>query len=150
MDTLDEIERDVNDVEDTEVDTEENVECMAASVCEEDTEENIECMVASVLRGPVAKKRKSYSRETKLAAIQYYHECNNKYHTAKNFNIKPSTFRGWLKNAAKIKEVLGKVGCGRKAFWPDMEEESYRQYKKLRSEGLKVKGWLFEAKSEEL
>ena len=40
---------------------------------------------------PVAKTRKSYSRETKLAAIQYYSECKNKYCTAKQFNVKAST-----------------------------------------------------------
>jgi transposase-like protein len=98
-------------------------------------------------------KRKSYSRETKLAAVQYFKQCNNKYQTAKRFHVKPSTLRGWLQNAAKIKAShrgTRKIGCGRKAFWPDMEEELYLQYQKLRSDGLKVKGWWFEAKSKEL
>ncbi len=48
-------------------------------------------------------KRKSYSRKTKLAATQAYHECQNKYKT--RFGIKPSTLRGWLQNETKIHTV---------------------------------------------
>lgn len=99
---------------------------------------------------PVAKKRKSYSRETKLAAIQYYRECKNKYRTAKK---KSSTLRGWLKQEEKIKKShrgTRKAGCGRKAFWPDMEEELFRQYRELRDKGLKVKFWWFRSKSKDL
>ena len=64
-------------------------------------------------------KYKSYSRETKLAAIQAYHKCQNKYKTAKKFGIKPSTLRGWLQNETKIQSSSRdsrKVGCGRMAF----------------------------------
>ena len=71
-------------------------------------------------------KCKSYSRETKLEAIQLYHECGNKYKTAKTFGLQPSTLRGWLQNEAKIQASsrgTRKVGSGRKAFWPDMENE---------------------------
>ena len=98
-------------------------------------------------------KRKSYSRERKLEAIQLYHECGNKYKTAKTFGVQPSTLRGWLQNEAKIQASSRgrrKVGSGRKAFWPDMESELHRQYRELREKGLKVKAWWFEAKSKEL
>ena len=98
-------------------------------------------------------KRKSYSRERKLEAIQLYHECGNKYKTAKTFGVQPSTLRGWLQNETKIRASsrgTRKVGSGRKVFWPDMESELLRQYRELREKGLKVKAWWFEAKSKEL
>ena len=60
-------------------------------------------------------KRKSYSRESKMAALQYFHECNNKYKTAKKFGVNPATLRGWLKNETKIKSSqrgTRKIGCG--------------------------------------
>ncbi len=108
---------------------------------------------ADIELGVSKDKRKSYSRETKLAAIQSYHECHNKYKTAKKFGIKPSTLRGWLQNETKIQESSRgsrKVDCGIKAFWPDMEDEFHRQYRELREKGLKIKGWWFEAKLKEL
>ena len=98
-------------------------------------------------------KRKSYSRETKLAAIQFYHECSNKYKTAKTFGIRSSTLRGWIQHEAKIQASsrgTRRAGSGRTAFWPDMEAELHRQYRELREKGLKVKAWWFEAKSKEL
>lgn len=118
------------------------------SDCEDSNEANSElhdgCANAEsgTPEGPAPKKRKSYSREMKLAAINYYSECKNKYSTAKKFCVKPSTLRGWLKHADKIRAShrgTRKVGCGRKAFWPDMEEELHRQYRELRDKGLKVK-----------
>lgn len=47
-------------------------------------------------------KRKSYCREMKLSALQYFHECNNKYKTANKFGVSGSTFRGWLKNETRF------------------------------------------------
>lgn len=98
-------------------------------------------------------KRKSYQRETKLEAVQYYHQCNNKYKTAKMFGISPATLRGWLQNQERITSSsrgAKKIGSGRKAFWPDMEEDLYRQYRQLKGKGLTVKSWWFEAQSREL
>ena len=43
-------------------------------------------------------RRKSYDRETKLETIKYFNRCSNKYKTAKQFGITPTTLRGWLKN----------------------------------------------------
>ena len=98
-------------------------------------------------------KRKSYSRETKLAAIQFYHESHNKYKTTKRFGIKPSMLHGWLQNETKNKSSSRgsrKVGCGSSAFWADMKDELHHQYREFRDKGLKVKSWWFEAKSKEL
>ena len=98
-------------------------------------------------------KCNSYSRETKLAAIQYYHKCKNNYKTAKKFSIKSPMHHGWLQNETKIQKssrVSRKVGCGRGAFWPDMGDELHQQFCELHEKGLKVKNWWFKAKSKEL
>ena len=69
-----------------------------------------------------ADKQKSYSRETKLAALQFYHECQNKYKTAKKFGIKPSTLRGVVNKSCTWRyihmgyynsKVSGRLALGR-------------------------------------
>ena len=98
-------------------------------------------------------KRKSYSRETKLAAIQEYHESRNKYQTAKKVGVNPSTLRGWIQNEDKIQSSSRgsrKVGCGRAPFWPDMEDELHRQYRKVVEKRQKVKSYWFETMSKKL
>ena len=95
-------------------------------------------------------KRKNYCRETKLAAIQFYHECEQQIQDGEDVW---STLRGWIQHEAKIQASsrgTRRAGSGRIAFWTDMEAELHRQYRELCEKGLKVKAWWFEAKSKEL
>ena len=105
----------------------------------------------------VAKKslRRAYSKEKKLAVLQYYHKCNcNKYKTCQKFGIaKPSLIR-WIKSEELIRK--GKKGAkrigggGRRPFWPDVEEKLVSEFKELRQKGLKVRHYWFATRSKQL
>lgn len=91
--------------------------------------------------------RKSYSRETKLDIISFYHvNARNLYQTAKKFSLNTKTILRWLKDEENIRE--SKKCCRRvklkcRGRYPDVEERLYDDLKQLRRKGLKVKGWWF-------
>ena len=117
-----------------------------------------ETMAASVqqtlggLPFSTTKRRKSYTREFKLEVVKFYRE-NNLYQTAKQFLLNTKTIGCWVADEDQIKKsrkALKRVTHTRKCQFPDLEEELYRNYKKLRRQGLKVKGFWFRARAKQL
>ena len=89
-------------------------------------------------------KRRSYTREKKLQILQAYYQNNcNKYKTCKTFGVSKQCLIRWVRNEEQIKkgrEGSKRVkGCGRKAFWPDVEVILANEFQELRKKGLKVK-----------
>lgn len=114
--------------------------------------------------------RKSYTREFKLEVVKFK-ETNNLYQTCKFFKLNSKTVLRWVKDREKIKK--GKKGSKhiqhqRRADYPEMEEELYKEYKELRKKGLftstaivscnsyrvliglKVKGYWFKTRAKQL
>ena len=88
-------------------------------------------------------KRKSYTREFKLKVVVFYRE-NNLYQASKLFLLNTKTILRWAHDEQKIekaKKGSKHVQHHRRALYPEMEAELYREYKKLRKQGLKVKGY---------
>ena len=79
--------------------------------------------------------RKSYTREYKLMVVEWYNDHNkNMYKTCKFFKLNSKTFLNWLRNVERITAAPAesrKVGSGRKAKYPNMEKELYRQFKEI-------------------
>ena len=92
-------------------------------------------------------KRKSYTREFKLSVVQYLRQNNhNVSQTARHFSIDRKMVQRWVKDEEKIKassKGSKKSKHERRADYPEMEEELHREYRQLRTRGLKVKGWWF-------
>jgi hypothetical protein len=110
--------------------------------------------VVNALDEPSARlKRRSYTREKIEVLDWYFSNGRNKYQACKRFAINSKTLAEWLRDEAKIRASnrgTRKMGAGRKPFWPDMEAELVRQFQELRTKGLKVRSWWFEAKGKEL
>ena len=91
------------------------------------------------LDGPIdhPKTRKSYTREYKLEVVRFYRE-HNLYQTAKRFSLNTKTVGRWVADEEKIKKskkASKRVTFVRRCQFPDVEEELYREYKKLRKQG---------------
>ena len=96
--------------------------------------------------------RKSYTREFKLTVVNFY-RANNLYQTSKKFSLNTKTILRWAGDEEKIKDA--KKGSKhavhvRRAMYPEMETELYREYKALRKRGLKVKGFWFKTRAKQL
>ena len=97
-------------------------------------------------------KRKSYAREFKLQVVQFCRE-NNLYQTAKRFSLNTKMIRRWVADAEKIKKskkASKRVKFVRTCQFPDVEEELCHEYKNLRKQGLKVKGFWFKTRGKQL
>ena len=100
------------------------------------------------------KRRKSYSREYKLAVVEFWraHE-KNVSRTAQHFYIDRKMVQRWVKDEEKIKasrKGAKKVKHDRRAEYPDMEEQLHSEYRELRRRGLKVKGWWFQQRGKQI
>ena len=98
------------------------------------------------------KTRKSYTREYKLEVVRFFRE-NNLYQTAKRFSLNTKTVGRWVADEDKIKKskkASKRVKFDRRCQFPDVEKELYHEYKKLRKQGLKVKGFWFKARAKQL
>ena len=103
---------------------------------------------------PVKEKkgRKSYTREYKLEVVRFYRE-NNLYQTAKRYSLNTKTVGRWVADYEKIKDSRKsskRVKFDRKSKYPDVEEELYCEYRNLRRQGLKVKGFWFKTRARQL
>ena len=100
---------------------------------------------------PDKRRRKSYTRETKLKVVEfYYSRQKNLYQTSKHFELNTKTVLRWVKDEEKIRH--SRKGSkhakhDRPAKYPDVEERLYREYRGLRRKGLKVKGWWFRTRA---
>ena len=97
-------------------------------------------------------KRKRYSRKFKLKVVTFYRE-NNLYQTSKFFSLNTKTILRWARDEEKIekaKKGSKHVQHHRRAMHPEMEAELYREYKQLRKQGLKVKGYWFKVRAKQL
>ena len=84
--------------------------------------------------------------------MKFYHE-NNLHQTAKQFSLNTKTIGRWVADEDQIKKsrkASTRVTHTRKCQFPDLEEELYRDYKKLQRQGLKVKGFWFRARAKQL
>ena len=100
----------------------------------------------------VRRSRMSYTREFKLEVVKFYRK-NNLYQTAKRFSLNTKTIGRWVADVEKIKnskKASKRVAHTRRCQYPDLEEELYREYKTLRRQGVKVKGFLFWARAKQL
>ena len=96
--------------------------------------------------------RKSYTREFKIQVVRFYHE-NNLYQTSKKFSLNTKTIGRWVRDEAKIKKskkASKRVSFTRQCQFPEMEEELYREYKQLRRQGFKIKGYWFKERAKQL
>ena len=98
------------------------------------------------------RSRKSYTREFKLTVVNFY-RANNLYQTSKKFSLNTKTILRWTGDEEKIKDA--KKGSKhvvhvRRAMYPEVETELYREYKALRKHGLKVKGFWFKTRAKQL
>ena len=112
--------------------------------------------VQQVLVESTSKKtRKSYSREEKLKVVKYYHDNGkNLYQTCKRFSMNSKSVMRWVKDEEKIRGSSSKgskrVKFDRRAQYPEMEAKLYMEYKELRKKGLKVKGWWFRLRAQQI
>ena len=82
-------------------------------------------------------KRKSYTREFKLKVVTFYRE-NNIYQTSKFFSLNMKTVLRWAQDEQKIekaKKGSKHVQHNRRAMYPEVEAELYREYRQLRKRG---------------
>ena len=96
--------------------------------------------------------RKSYTREYKLEVVRFYHE-HNLYQTSKRFSLNTKTIGRWVADKEKIKKskkASKRVKYTRRCQFPEVEEELYREYKKLRKQGFKVKGFWFKGRAKQI
>ena len=59
-------------------------------------------------------------------------------------DLNSKTYNRWIENKLKIRQSKfqsKKVGSGRKALFPDMEEKLNYEFLEMRDEGIKVKEW---------
>ena len=99
--------------------------------------------------------RRQYSREKKLEILAYYYQTakQNKYQTCQKFGINKKSLQRWISNEGKIqkgKKGAKRIGSGRRAFWPDVEEKLFEEFQEIRQKGLKVKHWWFRTRSKQL
>lgn len=77
------------------------------------------------------RRRRAYTREQKLEAVEFYRECGkNKYKTCKECKIDSRSLTRWIEDEAKIRQLRhGKMAARfRTAKYPLMEEELHQQY----------------------
>lgn len=94
-------------------------------------------------------KRRSYTIDTKLAAIRENEAGKSIRSIGKDHGIDESVIRGWLKNQNKLKTCVDnknvsvrksrKIGSGRKAFFPELENRLVKWVRDRNLAGLRVK-----------
>ena len=108
---------------------------------------------------PTANKRKQWTREQKLEFIALYKKYKSKSRAAKELQVKykhtlnSRTYNRWITNECKIRSAgygSKKIGCGRKACYPDMEKRLHDEFTAMREKGMKVKEWWFRSRAKQL
>ena len=107
-----------------------------------------------IMAESIKRTRKSYTREQKLDVLRWFSlNGQNLYCTCQQFSLNTKTLPRWVKDHSAIynsKKGRKRVQFQRTAEHPDMEEMLYEEYKGLRRCGLKVKGWWFKVRGEQL
>lgn len=101
--------------------------------------------------------RKSYTIEVKLEAIRGVAAGKSIRQTGKEMGIDESVVRGWIRNQEKLKSCVGgkkvsvrrsrKVGCGRAALFPELENRLITWIREKNTAGLRVKDKYIELKA---
>ena len=103
---------------------------------------------------PLVRSSRSYTREQKLHVLRWYTtNGKNLYHTCQKFDLNMKTALRWIKYQKAIhdsKKGRKRVSFGRTAEYLEMEEVLYEEYRRLRQRGLKVKGWWFRTREQQL
>lgn len=76
----------------------------------------------------------------------------NKYQTCQEVGINKKHPQRWISNEDKIHKAskgTKRIGSGRQAFWPDIEENLFWEFQEIRQKGLKVKHWWFQTRSKQ-
>ena len=85
--------------------------------------------------------RIQWTREQKLEFVELFKKYGNKSKAAKEFEscyklkLNSRTYNRWVTKESKIrdsKHCTKKTGCGRKAFYPEMEAKLYKEFHDLR------------------
>ena len=93
--------------------------------------------------------RKQWTWEQKIEIIELFKKHNNKAMTAREFkhwykrDLNSKTYNRWIENELKICQSK-KVGSGRKALFPDMEEKLNYKFLEMRDKVLKLKSGGFD------
>ena len=86
---------------------------------------------------PTDNKRKQWTREQKLEFITLYKKYKSKSRAAKELQVKykhtlnSRTYNRWITNESKIRSAgygSKKIGCVRKAFYPDIEKRLHDEF----------------------
>ena len=110
--------------------------------------------MATSQTGQMKLRRKSYTREFKLSVVNFYRDNNsNLYQTSKRFSLNTKTLLRWIGDEDGIKK--SKKGSKhrqhvRPPMYPEMERQLYLEYKQLRKQGLKVKGYWFRIRAKQI
>ena len=129
---------------------------LALDVCREKKQPakgNEVAAVASLHSAQAPRKRRAYSREVKLAAVEFYFKNGtNKYKTCKALNIDIRSLSRWIKNRDNIKRMRKgqKAARFRKPKYQDMEERLHQEYCNMIDIGQKVNGAWFNSKAREI
>ena len=124
-----------------------------------DCQTNTQALPLGGKESPIAGKRKQWTREQKLEFIALYKKYNNKSKAARELKMKykhtinSRTYNDWITNEKKLRSATygsKKTGCGRKAFYPDMEKRLYAEFTAMRDKGMKVKEWWFRSRTKQL
>ena len=99
--------------------------------------------------------RRQFSRENKHEILAYYYQNAkmNKYRTCKRFGISNKSLLRWISDEDKIKKARKgskQIGSRIQVFWPDVEEQLYKEFEDTRRKGLKVKHWWLKMRSKQL
>ena len=90
----------------------------------------------------------------KLDVLKWYSlNGRNLYRTCQRFSLNTKTVLRWIKNQSTIydsKKGRKRIQFRRTAEHPNIEETLYKEYRGLRQSGLKVKGWWFKMRGEQL
>lgn len=88
-----------------------------------------------------------------------YKKYKNEAKAAREFKVryevelKSSTYNPWIAQELKIRndpKKSRKPGAGRQASYPEMEKQLFKEFKDLRSKGIKVKEWWFRNRCKEI
>ena len=100
-------------------------------------------------------KRQFFSRDKKLAVLTWHRKNNaSKGETARHFSLPHHNYVShWLAQEDQLRQHSRNtrcIGSGRRADWPELEQQLHGEFKEQRAKGLKVKAWWFKNKADQL
>jgi len=102
----------------------------------------------------LVQSKRSYIREQKLHVLRSYTSNGSNLHrTCKKFDLNTKMVLQWIKNHKAMhdsKKGRKRVSFTRTAEYPEMDKALYEEYRGLCRCGLKVKGWWFRMRGQQL